>query len=280
MNKVYIPVSVIIPCYCSSKTITRAVKSVLNQTVLPLELILIDDYSLDNGLTVTMLQNLKKTYEKYLSINIFCLSKNVGTGSARNIGLEKSTQDYIAFLDSDDVWHPQKLEIQFNYMSKHSEIFFSCHDGEICTDGKIRKFYEKKILQNVHWFSINPYKLLIKHYVNGGTSSVMIKRLNKLKFKSGKKYSEDYLLWLEYNFLSCGVYSKVELSAMFKPPYGFSGLSAELWKIEQGELDTYKNLADKKYINKFLQLIISAYSFLKFVRRCIICKYKGWLQKN
>ena len=99
-------VSVIVPAYCAEEFIHRAVESVLSQTVLPRELILIDDGSSDNTL------NILNDYKLYpTDVEIVVLSQsNKGAGAARNLGLRHSLSKYVAFLDSDDEWLPTKLE--------------------------------------------------------------------------------------------------------------------------------------------------------------------------
>lgn len=59
---------------------------------------------------------------------------NEGPGSARNAGWDKARCQYIAFLDSDDVWHPQKLECQYRYMEEHPYVWLSCHHMKVIQD--------------------------------------------------------------------------------------------------------------------------------------------------
>ena len=72
------PVSVIIPCFCCASTIGRAVKSILSQTVLPAELILVDDYSNDGGLTVAELKKIQEQYQNEMKIVVQQMEKNDG----------------------------------------------------------------------------------------------------------------------------------------------------------------------------------------------------------
>lgn len=264
-------VSVVIPTYNSDCTIERAIKSVVNQTLLPKEVIIVDDCSTSSKMH-TILNNIKNNYNNYFNIKVFYLKQNSGPATARNIGINNSICEYIAFLDSDDIWHPQKIEIQYSYMKANREIYFSSHHGEIIKERNIEEFLDKKIINNqVAVKSINPYYYLFKHYMkNSGTPSVMIKKIPKMKFYDNKRYFEDYLLWLEYNFLFDGVVIDIPLSASFKLLYGESGLSANLWKMEKGELETFKILQQKGYINILLRYFVSCFSFLKFLRRYFI----------
>lgn len=268
-------VSVVIPTYNSDCTIERAVKSVANQTLLPKEVIIIDDCSTSPKMH-TILNNIQNDYNNYFYIKVFYLKNNSGPATARNIGIDNASCEYIAFLDSDDIWHPQKIEIQYFYMKKNENMYFSSHQGVIIKEQNIEEFFNKKISNaQVIVKSINPYFYLFKHYMkNSGTPSVIIKKTPKMKFYDNKRYFEDYLLWLEYNFLFDGVVIDIPLSASFKFLYGESGLSANLWKMEKGELETFKILQQKGYINILLRYFVSCFSLLKYVRRIIICKFK------
>ncbi|MDR9769531.1 glycosyltransferase family 2 protein [Acetomicrobium sp.] len=123
----YVPVSVVVPCYCCEDTIERAVVSVMSQTALPGEVILVDDASPDHGRTLSKLQELQERFRDKTHIEIIALKNNSGPSVARNAGWETATQPYIAFLDADDAWHPQKLEIQYGWMKEHPEIALTGH---------------------------------------------------------------------------------------------------------------------------------------------------------
>ena len=107
-------VSVVIPAYCAEKFVIRAIESVLSQTVLPREIIIVDDGSTDHTLSVL------NTYtEKSTNVRILVLSQsNKGPGAARNLGLSHSQSKYIAFLDSDDEWLPNKLQISIQRLEQ------------------------------------------------------------------------------------------------------------------------------------------------------------------
>lgn len=94
-------ISVIILYYNDRFHIQEAVHSVLNQTILPSQILIVDNGSTDGGL---------KVFENNSSIEILRLAKNQNLGFARNYGLKKVQTDFVAFLDSDDVWHSTKIE--------------------------------------------------------------------------------------------------------------------------------------------------------------------------
>jgi len=108
-------VSIIIPTYNRQNTILRAVESVLNQTYKNWELIIVDDGSTDNT------KNILKSYLKNKKIRYF-KTKNKGVCHARNFGMEKASGEYMGFLDSDDEFVRNKLEIQLRKMIKSNKI--------------------------------------------------------------------------------------------------------------------------------------------------------------
>lgn len=109
-------VSIIIPTYNREKEIGRAVWSVLQQTYVWYEIIIVDDGSTDN--TEEIIQQFTDDRIRYIR-----LEANQGPSHARNIGIKEALYDYIAFHDSDDEWLPDKLELQMSKMTKSSEIF-------------------------------------------------------------------------------------------------------------------------------------------------------------
>ena len=115
-------VSVIMPTYNCGKFIAESVESVLHQTVQDWELQIVDDCSTDNTQEV-----LKPYLEKYPNIHYYCLPKNGGPAVARTEAMKRATGKYIAFLDSDDLWMPDKLEKQIKYMERTCAAF-SCPD--------------------------------------------------------------------------------------------------------------------------------------------------------
>jgi glycosyltransferase involved in cell wall biosynthesis len=100
-------VSVIIPNYNYSQYLAMAIESVLSQTYKKIEIIVVDDGSTDNSLEIL---------SSYLSDITLVSQSNSGVSSARNAGLVKASGEYVCFLDSDDVWLPNKIEIQISHL--------------------------------------------------------------------------------------------------------------------------------------------------------------------
>ena len=127
-------ISVVIPTYNRRKTIGRSIDSVLNQTLFPSEIIVVDDGSTDG--TCDYIQS------NFPSIKLLH-QPNKGVSAARNKGIRYADTNWIALLDSDDEWFPQKLEKQVMTLSQSPDIKF-CHTEEIWIRNGVRVNQMKK----------------------------------------------------------------------------------------------------------------------------------------
>lgn len=260
-------VSVIIPCFRCKETIGRAVASVRAQTRIPSEVILIDDCS-DDG-TLARLKEIKSYYPngwvRVLESNI-----NAGPATARNIGWEAASQPFIAFLDADDSWHPEKIAFQYDWMLAQPGVALTGHAWKEVPSGS-PACTTMDGLEDVDntFYQISKFRVLLSNCFP--TGSVMLRRELNFRFDDGKRFSEDFLLWAD--ICSSGhqcYYSKLELYNSYKAPFGDSGLSAQLWNMQKGQLRSYHSLFRKGHFGSFSLLLLSAFSLLKFVRRCLI----------
>jgi glycosyltransferase involved in cell wall biosynthesis len=261
------PISVIIPCYRCTDTIERAVLSIFQQTLLPLEIFLIEDSSNDSGKTLQCLYSLQEKFSEKLKIEIVPLATNGGPGTARNAGWDRSAGRYIAFLDADDTWHPQKLEIQSNWMEAHPEATLTGHFTKIFNPQDVMEKNSNQVL----FSEISRKQLLISNRFP--TRSVMIRRDLKLRFEPGKRQAEDFLLWLNIVLSGNRAYQlEAYLAFSFKADFGESGLTEQLWKTEKGELDTYRKVFRSNLINKAEFCGLAILSLLKYLRRIFLSK--------
>ena len=127
-------ISVIIPTFNRLDLLKRAIDSVLNQSIKPYDIIVVDDGSIDD--TSEMIQH------KYKSINLI-QQKNSGVSAARNNGIKNAQGDWIALLDSDDEWEKNKLEEQVNNLTDNPKYEF-CHTNEIWIRNGIRVNQKKR----------------------------------------------------------------------------------------------------------------------------------------
>lgn len=186
-------ISVVLPTYNSAQYLKRALSSVFEQTYTNWELIIVDNYSTDN--TAQIVSTFNDPRVKYLKI------KNEGIiAVSRNVGIKTAKGKWIAFLDSDDWWLPEKLECCLDNINLEVDLLY--HDLEIRTADQ--KQGTKKILKS--WQVQSP--VLIDLLLNGNAisnSSVMVKKhylekiggINECRRIIG---AEDYSAWLKIAF--------------------------------------------------------------------------------
>ena len=177
-------ISVIIPYYKKKQLIKRTVLSVLKQSHKLFEIIIIYDDS-----DVSDLNYIKKIKKLDRRIKLIVNKKNVGAGFSRNLGIKKSSGDYIAFLDADDYWKKNKLEKQLNFMLRNKYLISH-------TSYEIQNTSNKKLGSRFAKNYYNFEKLLVSCDI--GLSSVMIKKgvLKGNLIFPNIKTKEDFVLWL------------------------------------------------------------------------------------
>ena len=188
-------VSVVIPTFNRAHSIQKCVRSVIKQTRSPREIIVVDDGSSDDTWEALRRLGFKRSYRTNTKLK-YIYKSHGGVSSARNVGIKNSKYEYVAFLDSDDIWKKNKLERQFKSLELDS---FSCRLSH--TD-------ETWIRNGV---KVNPMK---KHYKSGGnifrkalklccispSTSVVHKSVfsDIGYFDENLKACEDYDFWLRY----------------------------------------------------------------------------------
>jgi glycosyltransferase involved in cell wall biosynthesis len=123
-------VSVIIPVYNGAKHLDDSISSVLNQHYENWECIIVDDGSTDGSASVI---------QKYKPV-IYLHQENTGVAAARNLGIEKSSGEYLAFLDADDIWDPGKLALQIRYMEANRDIGYSFTKHSLFLDEGMKEY--------------------------------------------------------------------------------------------------------------------------------------------
>lgn len=249
--------TVIIPCYNSSNTIKRCLDSIVNQTLQPLKVIVVDDCSTDN--TVEILNEYKRS-DILFDIEIIVLKTNSGPAQARNFAWDKCCTKYIAFLDSDDAWNKDKIFYQYSFMTSNHQCVMSGHNFTIINS---------KLVKSVSFEKIFLKKMLIKNFFT--TPSIMLKKDIIFRFDTNKRYCEDYKLWLEITsaYPNGVYYSDAKLVTLFKGNYGVSGLSSNLILMEKGELECFSYLYKNNIIGFFSWFFFTTVSILKFLKRVL-----------
>jgi teichuronic acid biosynthesis glycosyltransferase TuaG len=188
-------VSIITPSYNANRFISSTVASVQQQTYQNWEMIIVDDCSRDN--TARTVQQLMRADPR---IRLIQQRVNSGPAAARDVGIELARGRYVAFLDSDDLWLPQKLERQLSFMWTMTAAFSFTQfrrisqTGESC--GRVIPIPAQ----------LDYYGLLKNTAI--ATSTVLIDRDQTGPFRMKKTYYDDFVLWLELTkrgFLAYGL---------------------------------------------------------------------------
>jgi len=177
-------VSIITPTYNSEKFISETIKSVLNQTYTNWELLITDDLSTDN--TVAIVESHAKNDSR---IKLFKLEKNSGAAIARNNSINNSRGRYIAFLDSDDLWLLNKLELQIEFMKKGNYAL---------TYTSYEKFKNKDtFISNIYSLNKLNYNNMLKNNYIGCLTAIYDSKLLGKMFMPNIRRRQDYALWLK-----------------------------------------------------------------------------------
>jgi glycosyltransferase involved in cell wall biosynthesis len=177
-------ISVIIPTFNRARLLKKAIESVLNQSYQNFELIIIDDGSTDDT---------DKIVSEYSGRAAYIKQNNKGPAAARNLGIEISRGDFIAFLDSDDSWDKEKLAVQISEMKKNKDYFVS-HTQEIWYKNG-RLLNQKKKHRKFHGYIFD--KCLPMCVVGMSTAMVRKEFFEKEGFfDESFPCCEDYDFWL------------------------------------------------------------------------------------
>lgn len=255
MTKAY---SVVIPAYNAEKTIEACLASVVQQTLAPLEVLVIDDHSPDKtGEAVLRCERLLS--RAGIRLEYILLAQNSGPSVARNRGISKSHGDFIAFLDADDVWTNNKLEVVDKFANQ-SNIGLICHSyteiGSIYSD-KGFDVYDPEIA-SIH-------RLLLRNIAQ--TSCVVIRNQPKVLFDEAMRYCEDYdlIMRIAENSKIVRLIGK-PLTVLGRPQLTAGGLSGNKIRMRIGEFNVYYKFCSRNWSMRFWMLpILLIFSSLKYV---------------
>lgn len=263
-------ITVVIPMYNSRNTIIPALESVRKQTTADeiLEVIVVNDGSKDDSVQVV---------ESYIAGHsdiqgkIKIINKvNGGVSSARNAGMKAAAGDYIAFLDSDDEWVAEKIQMQMNILRAHPEIdFLGCN-----SDSRVLRVLFKKIDR---LYRANIKDICIKNFPHLSTAIFKKQIFDTIGgFDENQKYAEDGNFCLnicsKYNFYHYPV--QVIVLGGGKPTFGSSGLSANLKGMHLGNVKNIKELEEKSLISVPFYAFLRIFFWIKYIRRIAITKIR------
>lgn len=189
-------ISVIMPVYNVQDFIAEAIESVLNQQHQQFELLIIDDCGQDNS--ISLCHNFNDS-----RISIIHHSKNLGLSAARNTGIKHAKGNYLAFIDSDDCWHPDKLSKQLKHLQQNPHLGLSfCRSAFIDEHGQAINLFQMPQLDN-----ISVEHLLCRNPVGNGSAAMLTKAAlidiaftgdngKRQYFDESFRQSEDIECWL------------------------------------------------------------------------------------
>lgn len=248
-------VSVITPVYNGEKYVAETIKSVLEQTYKNFELVIVDDASTDD--TVRIISEFKK---KDSRIRLIKLESNQGAAVARNTAIENSNGQFIAFLDSDDLWLPEKLEKQLNYMLDNDIAFSFTKYVRIKEDGTLTKNVSKAPEKVT-------YTDLMKHCVIG-CLTVMINR-NKVQDLQMEniRTRQDYALWLKITKTGLKAYGFPEVLAKYR--LGNKSISSNKFKAAKMQWKVYREIEEQSLFKSLYYFIHYSYNGIKTTLKSI-----------
>ena len=238
-------VSIITPSYNSSKFIGETIASVKNQSYTNWEMIIVDDCSKDNS--VEVIETFCKEDKRIILIP---LCNNVGAAEARNMALRKAKGRFIAFLDSDDLWEPEKLRIQIAFMIENNYAI-------TCTHYKIldpnRKSINPRIIKSKPFVGYNGVLL----YCPVGNSTVIYDSqiIGKVEVPNIKKRNDD-ALWLKILKIEKYIYGLDKVLASYRlTPNSISSNKFDLIKYHW---QLYRKIENLSYFRSVFHIIVWA----------------------
>ncbi len=243
-------ISIIMPAYNAQKTLSASIESVLSQTYPYYELIIIDDASKDD--TVSIAEAYASTDAR---VRVLKNAENSGVAVSRNRGIEEARYPWIALLDSDDLWYPEKLEKQMALAQAEGADILYCSYAMIDETGA--SAYSD--------FVVTPRtdlkQMLVKNWI--GCSTVLIRKesLGELRFTKDF-YHEDYALWLQLLQKGLTAAGNTEVLAAYR--------------VSQGSRAYNKRHAARQRWRIYRRLL--GFSTLKSARYFLVYAINGWIK--
>ncbi|HEY5588810.1 MAG TPA: glycosyltransferase family 2 protein [Candidatus Paceibacterota bacterium] len=250
MQTLVVTCSVIIPVYNSEKYLEMTIKSVIVQTYADIEIVIIDDCSTDSSYDV-----IKKWGAADSRIRILRNEKKLGVAETRNKGIETALGEYIALLDSDDIWLPEKLEKQISFMEeKCCSLSYCSYDLINSTDNIFGEPFLVPKMANLS-------ALLKNNFLS--CSTIIVRReffLNHLF--SSEYYHEDYVVWLSMLKECKIVYGINEVLAKYRVMKGTRSAN----KIKSAK-ERWKIYRDLLKMNVFVSIYFFAFYVYKSLKK-------------
>jgi len=259
---------VVIPVFNSGAIALAAIRSVLAQTVQAREIVVIDDGSTDGSATTIA----TATEGSTPPVRIFSIA-NGGAANARNAGIVRTRSRHVAFLDSDDYWLPTKLERQMAVLDSRPDV------GLVGTRTTMQAtLVDRRLDALAPELEITVRAQLFKNFFQ--TSTVVARRgvLDEVGlFPVGQRHAEEGDLFIRIAARSrCILLNEVLVDyGGGKGGFGVAGLSADLWKMECGELANIRRALERANCTRAVYAAATAFSLIKFARRALVRSVSG-----
>ncbi len=197
-------VSILLPCYNAANTLRETLESIARQTISDFEVVAVDDGSTDTTLEILYSWAERDSRFRVLSV------PHGGVISAANVGIKACVARYIARLDADDIAHPDRMELQINYLDRHPEVAVVSSLVEVFSETEVREGYRIY----VQWLNslVTNEDIRREMFVESPlvNPSVMIRRiwLDKMEGYQDQGWPEDYDLWLRM-YMREAVFAKI-----------------------------------------------------------------------
>lgn len=226
-------VSIITPTFNSEKYISQTIHSVLNQTHQNWEMLIVDDCSSDETFSI-----ISKFATQDSRIKVFKLDKNSGAGVARNFAIQQAIGNYIAFLDADDLWKPEKLEKQINFMEMQKIPFTFSFYETMDEEGNLRN-------ETITTPSKISYSdLYYCNWIGNLTGIYSVDFFGKIPISSIKK-RQDWMLWLQ-------IVKQIENAIPVPESLAYyrvreDSISASKWKLIKYNFKVFRNFHQRNF---------------------------------
>ena len=177
-------ITVVMPNYNGHRLVEQTIDSVLHQTYPNFELLVVDDCSKDDSLSL-----IQQKAQSDNRIKVIALEHNAGVANARNVGIKEARGEYIALLDNDDLWTEDKLERQLALANKGADIVYCSYDFIDEQNNSIKKPFVVPQQTNFN-------KMLASSVISCSTSFIKTELMQAHPFNPDF-YHEDYVLWME-----------------------------------------------------------------------------------
>jgi glycosyltransferase involved in cell wall biosynthesis len=256
-------VSVVIPVFNSGASAIAAIDSVRSQTLKVREIIVVDDGSTDGSAAL-----IAQAYQLGDGLVKLYRIDNSGAAGARNFGIRQAVSSFIAFLDSDDLWLPGKLERQMAVLSASAAV------GLVGTRTTMSATVVDCLVDQLPArITVSSRLLLFKNFFQ--TSTVVARRsvMDSVGlFPNGQRYAEEGDFFMRIAARStCVLLNEVLVDyGGSKAGFGEAGLSANLIEMQRGELRNIRRARQRRDCSLPVYLAAVAFSLLKFARRALV----------